>query len=69
MNDQAERAAQRIIDYGHHPLQYGFRPGERKAIYDPGDDGTVVERYNRCPNCEQWSPCDVRVVAEAVLSS
>jgi hypothetical protein len=19
-----------------------------------------VERYNRCPTCEQWSPCDVR---------
>src|SRR3954468_22783595 len=19
-----------------------------------------IERYNRCPNCEQWSPCDVR---------
>jgi len=19
-----------------------------------------IERYNRCPTCEQWSPCDVR---------
>jgi hypothetical protein len=22
-----------------------------------------VHRYDRCPTCEQWSPCDVRLAA------
>ena len=44
----------------HHPLQYGYRGNE--IVFDPGDDPTVQERYNRCPVCEQWSPCDVRVL-------
>jgi len=48
-----------------HPLQYGYRG--RNIVYDPGDDPTVGERYNRCPNCEQWSPCDVRELLQAVL--
>jgi len=41
-----------------HPLQYGFRG--RALVLNPGDDRSVVERNNRCPTCEQWSPCDVR---------
>jgi hypothetical protein len=44
----------------HHPLQYGYRIGDTKAVYDPCEDATVTKRYNRCPKCEQWSPCDVR---------
>ena len=52
-----------------HPLQYGYRDYmARDAVYDPGDDPTVIERYNRCPNCEQWSPCDIRKLLEDVLS-
>lgn len=23
------------------------------------------ERYNRCPTCEEWSPCRVRMLADA----
>lgn len=23
-----------------------------------------TERFNRCPTCEQWSPCDVRKAAD-----
>jgi hypothetical protein len=46
-----------------HPLQYGYRNGV--LVFDPGDDPTVIERYNRCPTCEQWSPCDVRKAWEA----
>lgn len=33
-----------------HPLQYGG------TAYGWDAD----ELYNRCPNCEQWSPCDGR---------
>lgn len=25
-----------------------------------------IERFNRCPTCEQWSPCDVRKRSAAV---
>jgi hypothetical protein len=48
----------------HHPLQYGYRNGE--IVYEPGDDATVVERYDRCPICEQWTPCDVRALVARV---
>jgi hypothetical protein len=50
-----------------HPLQYGFRPGQTEAWIntEQNDDPVVTERYNRCPTCEEWSPCDVRtLVAE-----
>lgn len=50
-----------------HPLQYGYRG--RDIVCDPGDDPTVGERYNRCPNCEQWSPCDIRGLLDAVTST
>lgn len=43
-----------------HPLQYGYLPGSDDPVFDPGDDPNVTERINRCPVCEQWSPCDVR---------
>lgn len=49
----------------HHPTQYGFRGSE--IVYEPGDDPTVTERYNRCPVCEQWSPCDVRELLDYAL--
>lgn len=42
----------------NHPLTYGFHG--REVVYEPGDDLTVTDRLARCPNCEQWSPCDVR---------
>ncbi len=58
--------------YGH-PLQYalvGARAhyvGNTENMTDiaimtaAGQLGALtVERYNRCPTCEQWSPCDVR---------
>ena len=56
-----------------HPLQYAYC----RNVYVPntedmsdedvrravGGVGLPVERYNRCPVCEQWSPCDVRRAA------
>ena len=27
-----------------------------------------LDRYNRCPTCEQWSPCDVRKTETALLA-
>lgn len=55
--------------YGH-PLQYAFVGyvyvgGTEDASDDDvrnvaGLPGIQVERFNRCPTCEQWSPCDVR---------
>jgi hypothetical protein len=53
-----------------HPLEYGFRRvpwagSGGEIVYDPGDDATVVERYRRCPACEEWSPCAVRVASDA----
>lgn len=49
-----------------HPMQYGFRGKE--IVYDPGDDPTITDRYNRCPTCEQWSPCDVRKALEDAIT-
>lgn len=55
-----------------HPMQYAYIGGiyvgdtedasdedVRRVAGLPGS-GLHVERYNRCPTCEQWSPCDVR---------
>jgi hypothetical protein len=57
-----------------HPLQYAF-VGWGRGTYIPNTEHMTdnevrravgveneqpVERYNRCPTCEQWSPCDVR---------
>lgn len=51
-----------------HPLQYGYRDQDsQEIVFDPGDDPTILDRYNRCPTCEEWSPCDVRQLLEAVL--
>lgn len=36
----------------HHPEVYG-KPGEE---------------YARCPTCEEWSPCRVRMLADALLA-
>lgn len=54
---------ERII--ANHPLQYGFRGNE--VVFDErGEHLDLTERMNRCPTCEQWSPCDVReLLAEA----
>lgn len=35
-------------------------PRERQQLARPGPNFLRTERYNRCPTCEQWSPCDVR---------
>jgi hypothetical protein len=35
-----------------HPLAYESKPGES---------------YNRCPICEEWSPCDVRKAADEIV--
>lgn len=56
-----------------HPLQYayvgrtyvadsnGYTDDEvRQIAGHEGAIGLPVERYNRCPTCEQWSPCKVR---------
>lgn len=46
-----------------HPLQYGFDE-QRNLYHAPYPDGVkIVEAYNRCPNCEEWSPCETRKVA------
>jgi len=63
--------------YGH-PLQYALvgalavYVGTAGAMTDdeiraavPGIGASAkVERYNRCPTCEQWSPCDVRTALD-----
>lgn len=64
---QAEAEAR----YGH-PLQYALLGWAYVGNTENLDDATVralaeepfhsIERYNRCPTCEQWSPCDVRRV-------
>lgn len=50
-----------------HPFQYGFIG--RVMILHTEDvlDPRVGERFNRCPVCEQWAPCDVRKIALWIL--
>lgn len=55
-----------------HPLQYAFVHRTFVNNTDELNDEQVreraglphsmmaVERFNRCPTCEQWSPCDAR---------
>lgn len=61
--------------YGH-PLQYAHCTGALVLNTEQMPDEQVrqkvggtrwdrVERWNRCPTCEQWSPCDVRAAQEA----
>lgn len=64
-----------------HPLQYAFVGRSYVAGTENMSDEQVrdvaggvhlpVERFNRCPTCEQWSPCDVRKaeVAPAALDA
>lgn len=53
-----------------HPMQYGFHPdrepGDNYVNTEQNDDPAITERYNRCPECEQWSPCDVRLLVATV---
>ena len=56
----AENARLRAQVEADHPLSYGYRAGA-KVINPAADDRTVVERYARCPTCEEWSPCSVRI--------
>lgn len=44
-------------------------PHERQQLGRPQVNGLRTERYNRCPTCEQWSPCDVRKREQARASS
>lgn len=63
LNDLAIQGAivrvMRRFDLKNHPLVYAMV--SNKTIYDPADS-VGGERYRRCPNCEQWSPCDVRLI-------
>lgn len=56
-----------------HPLQYALvgritimnsdhmSDGDiRAAAGTAGTSGLPIERYNRCPTCEEWSPCHAR---------
>lgn len=62
----ATGAARRLL--GTHPLSYGFRAG--KLVLDPDpNDGLVRDRMARCHVCEQWSPCDVRILTSVVLAA
>jgi hypothetical protein len=60
--------------YGH-PIQYALVGNtyigdtedvdditvrQRAGFSTTSTGGPTIERYNRCPTCEQWSPCDRR---------
>jgi hypothetical protein len=47
-----------------HPIQYGFLGKLMIVNTENVVDERMTERFNRCPVCEQWSPCDVREVAD-----
>jgi hypothetical protein len=47
-----------------HPIQYGFLGKLMIINTENVVDERMTERFNRCPECEQWSPCDVREVAD-----
>ena len=53
----------------NHPLQYAYESETDELIYNTGNtptpEGKTWERFNRCPVCEQWSPCDVRALITA----
>jgi hypothetical protein len=79
MKSEDQRRSEAELTYGH-PLQYAYcgesYVGHTEDMTD--DDvrdfiaevehrsfyGLPVERYSRCPTCEQWSPCDVRRAEE-----
>jgi hypothetical protein len=48
---EVAEAADRLT--GRHPIRYQLS----------GDDSV----WKRCPTCEQWSPCDVRVLMDAAV--
>ncbi len=53
-----------------HPLQYGWlaaSPREMVMHTESVPDG-IVDRMNRCPVCEQWSPCDVRGALDRITT-
>lgn len=62
-----------MTDLAEHPLQYAYCGNEyvghtenmtdEQVRKQAGTTFPLVERYNRCPRCEQWSPCDVRKAA------
>ncbi len=59
-----------------HPLVYAIpTPSERitmsgsdlyELVHDDDIGPDHTERYNRCPVCEQWSPCDVRLLITTI---
>lgn len=60
-------AAERVIR--RHPMQYGYK-GRLVILHTENvEDPTITDRMNRCPECEEWSPCDVRSIAQAVLDA
>lgn len=61
MNTLLDHMTRKQLDR-RHPIQYGYRGND--IVLNPGNALDVHERYNRCPTCEQWSPCDVRIAWE-----
>lgn len=57
----------------NHPIQYAFvghifitnteGKNDDEVRREARVTGLPVERFQRCPTCEQWSPCDVRIAA------
>lgn len=63
-----------------HPLQYAY-VGKVLVVHsgDASNDElrdaagvdweAPIERFSRCPTCEQWSPCDVRKAEQVEAAS
>lgn len=49
-----------------HPIQYGFDDLGNIYHFPYPENIKIIETYNRCPNCEQWSPCDVRKLSMGI---
>ena len=65
MNDRtlpALRLFTRLRDF--HTIQYGWLDGEIVRHTEDDDNPNIRERMNRCAVCEQWSPCDVRMLLD-----
>lgn len=68
MAEDITQVAARVLD--GHPLTYGYLHGDLVVLDDHEKDYPEVrERYDRCPLCEQWSPCDARRCAQFVLNA
>jgi hypothetical protein len=68
MSEPVEDLIARVVD--NHPLQYAFESTTNEIVYHTENTDTpkhtLWDRFDRCPKCEQWSPCDVRRLVEMV---